>query len=277
VGPGTSADSFNDVVLLLASQRTGTNALQAVLSTHPDIHCTREVFHPSPQDQPHLDPKINFFRFIESRGELDRTDASLESQRRIFLEFLVFLRASTTKRFLVIDVKYNATHHFDGPWRPLIGWPAMFGFAHRHSLRVLHLVRANHLRQHVSMIKAKQTQRWVVEGGESIDSDFAVTVPTGRLLASMRRLNAEDSLVEGAFAPHGRYLKLEYADVFGHLPQSVGAIARWLGVDDTFECGSVPVKKQAVLPLEQSIENFDEVAAALAGTRFAGLLEDEAF
>ena len=75
----------------------------------------------------------------------------------------------------------------------------------------------------------------------------------------------------------GRYLKLEYSDVFGDLPRSVGAVARWLGVDDDFDCNTVPVKKQAVLPLEQSIENFHEVARALAGTRFADLLEDEAF
>ena len=267
---------MNDVVLLLARQRTGTNALQAVLATHPDIHCTREVFHPAPQDQPHLDAKINFFRFLERRGEIDRTDATLESQRRLFLEFLAFLRASTTKRFLVIDVKYNATHHFDGPWRPLIGWPAMFGFAQRHGLRVLHLVRTNYLRQQVSMIKAKQTQRWVVQDGGSGDGDFPVTLPTQRLLATMRALSAEDRLVEGAFAPQGRYLKLEYADVFGDLPRGVAAVARWLGVEDDFTCDSVPVKKQAVLPLEETIENFDEVADALTGTPFAGLLEDEA-
>jgi len=206
---------------------------------------------------------------------MDPTDASLESQRRVFLAFLAFLRGSTPKRFLVIDVKYNATHHFDGPWRPLIGWPALFQFAHRHRIRVLHLVRRNYLRQHVSMIKAKRTQSWVVQAPDAPGDDFAVTVPTGRLLATLRGLGAEDRLVENAFASHGRYLKLEYADVFADLPHSVGTVARWLGVDDRFTCDSVPVTKQAVLPLEETIENFGEVSQKLAGTPFAALLEDE--
>ena len=271
--PEPDRSHLRDTVLLLARQRSGTNALQAALSTHPDIHCTREVFHDAPEEHPHLDQERNFFRFLEQRGA-PAARGSAQAQERLFLDYLALLRTSTDKRFLVVDVKLNATHHFDGPWRPLVGHPALFGLAARHRLRVLHLVRANGLRTVVSAIKARRTQRWIEQGGGPAE-DIRVEVPVARLVSALWGARGEDELVRTAFEPRGDYLRVEYAELFGDLPAGVGGIARWLGADDAPAVGDLEVRKQASLPLEETISNFDEVRRVLTGTPFESFLEDE--
>ncbi len=55
---------------------------------------------------------------------------------------------------------------------------------------------------------------------------------------------------------------------------ALSQIAGWFGVDDAFT-NRVALSKQSTLPLDQTIENFDEVRAALRGTRFESCLDDE--
>ena len=260
-------------MLLLARQRAGTNALQAILGTHPQIHCTREVFHDEPEGQHHLEAATNFFRFLDRRGG-PPSRRTREAQERLFLDYLASLRASTDKRFLVIDVKLNSTHHFDGPWRPLIGRPELFVLANRHRLRILHLVRANGLRTQVSHIKARETQHWVYHGNAPIE-DFPVTVPTDTLLAALRTARAEDELVAGTFGGGRRYRRVEYAELFGDVRTGFAGIAEWLGVEPEFTFDGVQVHKQASLPLPETIENFAEVQHTLRGSPFESCLEDE--
>ena len=264
---------LQDLVLLFSRQRSGTNALQGVLATHPEIHCTREVFHPEPETQAHLDPELSFFRFLGDRGH-PGTRRTTRSQEEVFLAFMGMLRERAHGRIVVIDVKLNSTHHFDGPWRPLIGWPELFHLALRHRMRVLHLVRANGLRTAVSHIKARQTQRWVVRG-EQPPEDFAVTVPTDALLPALYGARSEDALVRGAFQASGRYRCVEYATLFRDLATGFGDLAAWFGVDPDFRFAAVDDRKQASLPLESTIENFDKVRAVLTGTPFEHCLVDE--
>ena len=53
------------------------------------------------------------------------------------------------------------------------------------------------------------------------------------------------------------------------------ALRGWFGVPNNFR-NTAKLSKQSSLPLADTVENCDEVKAALTGTRYAYCLEDEA-
>ena len=210
-----SDNDFSSFTVMLARQRSGTNALEAVLESHPSIFCTREVLHPSPEAHAHLDPNLNYFRFLERypAPTLAWARGSDASQEKLLLEYLRFLRGSTDKPRIILDIKYNAAHHFDGPWRSLVAEPHLLRLIRQHGLGVLHLTRRNYLRYAISLQKAIRTRQWVTPQDASPpardDGGDAVTLPADTLLDVLRGCRAEDDLVARSFRRDGRYLCLE--------------------------------------------------------------------
>lgn len=264
--------------VLLARQRTGTNALRSVLETHPDICCFDEVF--KIEDRTSDDPvkrASNYFTFLERYCAGDVTRAFPDRHAQILAAYLDYLGGLTAKRLRVVDVKYNSTHHLSDVWRG-IGEPTLFTSIKARGMGVLQLTRRNLLRCLLSTIKGVASNRYYVRDGHA-PPDARVHVPPAWALATMEHWAAEDALVAGAFDGYPVYRCVEYADVF---PDASGAMAAgalselgaWFGVENAF-VNRVSLTKQSSLPLDQTIENFDELHAALRGTRFAPCLDDE--
>ncbi len=66
---------------------------------------------------------------------------SLDDREGLFFDFLEYLRCFTDKRFIVVDVKYNSSHHLDGAWWFITEEPVLFGLIKRYGLWVLNLTR----------------------------------------------------------------------------------------------------------------------------------------
>ena len=268
-------------VVLLARQRTGTNALQSVLERHPAIDCTREVFHAEPHEHAHLDPERNWFCFLERRGAQDivRTLTDRDGKPRVFGEFLEHLQGLTPKERIVLDVKLNSTHHLDGPWREPLSDPAMFGILSRNRVPVVHLRRRNHLRAFLSLQAANRTGEWMRSGDAGAEPG-PLTLDVGQLRLALERWEAQDAHVTERFPPGERCLQLEYEELFPRLGggadrEQLSRIAEFLGVEDAFDEAEPEYRKQSGRPLRDAIANYDEVAAALDDTEFASCLEDE--
>jgi len=268
-----------DVIVMLARQRSGTNPLRDVLDSHPDVFCTPEVFHDRPSPEADLEVETNFFRFVEKHPVgRDRIVHDWDEQEEIFQDFLVFLRTFTEKRFVVIDVKYNSTHHLNASWKFISAEPTMFPFIRSSHVRVLNLTRRNFLRYHLSQCKAELTQTWAAraDGGHK---DGRITVDIDAMLRSLELCRAENEVVDRSFESYGRYLNIDYAELFPVIGEPVsddalGRVAEWLGIEAAFE--NVPTyRKQAVLGLRETIENYEEVEEALRDTVFQHCLEDE--
>ena len=74
-------------------------------------------------------------------------------------------------------------------------------------------------------------------------------------------------------------LTYDYAEIFSGngsaiSPEFLERFADWRGIDNTFT-GKPGYKKLSSLPLRETIENYDEIAAALRDGPFAYCLEDE--
>jgi hypothetical protein len=286
----------SDFIVLLARQRSGTNPLRSVLATHPDIFCVPEVFNDQPSPDWQLEVDVNWANYVISRADGNlRPVLTATDHRQLFLDFLEYLRAFSDKRYVLIDVKYNSTHHVMKYWRFISEEPFLFTLLKEESVRVLNLTRPNYVRYWLSEVKAQLTQSWeafdeAVVGDtrwyrEKYAGRFAQDDPTVRLdvaetLAMLELCRAENEIVRASFADYGHYLEVEYTELFTEIggPTSEAALARicnWLGIAPEFAERRPQYKKQSVLPMHETIENYAEIAAALRGTPFEACLDDE--
>ncbi len=279
---GIGAMDASDFIVMLARQRSGTNPLRDVLDTHRQLFCTPEVFHDTPSAEAELEVEANFFGFLEHHplGTVRRA-MSMEDQGTIFLDFLEYLRCFTSKRYVLVDVKYNSAHHLDGPWRELSAQPDLFRFIKRNGVRVLNLTRRNALRSHLSLLKANLTETWTVEtNNEPAIADRPIWVDPVEMLHVLRISRAEDELVDRSFENYSLCLTFDYGELFPTLGSPPSAtvlerIARWLGIELAFGQIEPRYRKQSALALKASILNYDEIVQTLEGTGFETLLEDE--
>lgn len=272
---------------MLARQRSGTNPLRSVLESHPDIFCTPEILHPEPSPEAELEVETNYFEFLErhTAGAIKPVLTSWEEQGRIFVDYLRFLRCFSDKRYVLLDVKYNSTHHMDGPWREISAQPGLFRLIKQNHLHVLNLARRNYLRFYLSWMKANLTERWTIDSDatrsqEVVDADPRVVVPVDDLMYMLDLSRSETDMVSRSFEDYQPRLEIEYDDLFPQMDgepsrHELGRLAAWLGIEDRFPALKPRYRKQAVRPLQDTIRNYDEVVAALRGTEFEYCLADE--
>ena len=267
-----------ELTILLARQRSGTNALLSVLATNPDIFCFDEVFRRDDLMRP--DPvqvRGNYFNFLQEYAAGDITRTFPDRHEQVFVDYLDHLRRLTDRRLIVADVKYNSTHHISGVWRP-IAHPTLFDYAKSRQVAILHLFRRNYLRGLLSHLKAWESRRYYVFDGPA-PPDVRVTVPLPWALQEIERWHAEDASVAAAFEDYAFYKRVEYSDLFpdtsGSIPEAaLEDLREWFGVRDVF-VNRASLTKQSSLPLAATIENIAEVAHALRGTSFEYCLDDE--
>jgi len=266
-----------EFTVLLARQRTGTNALRSVLDTSPEIFCFNEVFQPAEAvSSAPIQFRGNYFTFLAEYGAGDVSRTLPQHHEQVLADYLAHLRRLTETRLIVIDVKYNGTHHIGGIYRPMLE-PTLFALLKAREVAVLNVVRRNYLRCLLSVRKAWRTGRYSVFDQPNA-ADVRVSVPVKWALSEMRRWSIEDEIVTDAFAGYRHFKQVEYTELFdadGTIPGAMLEMLRdWFGVEAPFPERPV-FRRQSSLPLAETIENMEELAAALRGTPFESCLEDE--
>jgi hypothetical protein len=280
------AMEMSDVVILLARQRSGTNALRDVLDSHRDVFCLPEVFQAEPSPKARFEVEANYFNFLDSRRDsIKQVLTSEDVQAELFLDYLRFLNTFSEKRYVVVDIKYNSAHNVDGPWRDIGGAPTLFQLIRRNEMRVLNLTRVNYLRYYLSWIKTERTRKYHLHATGSDApakvEDEGLAVDLDDLLFRLELCRSEDRLVKRVLGGYPGYMAIEYEELFPRIgaPPSenvLGQVAGWLGIEAEFPKSQPRYRKQSVLPLSEAITNYDEVAEALRGTEFEYVLDDEA-
>jgi hypothetical protein len=272
---------YSNFIILLARQRSGTNALRSVFETHPDVFCLNEVFSLANKDSE--DPflrQTNFFNFLTKRVNWDVRAFFPDHHEELFLDFLEYLRCFSPKRYIVIDVKYNSVHILLKPFLESMSWPYLFELIMKHHLRVLNLRRRHYLRYILSVQKAFDSRRYSLTPDDSNYSDPVICLDPTYVLLEIEKCYHEDQFIEKRFASYDARLLADYAELF---PDTSGRVSdtflqrfsEWLGIPRSFE-NRAGFKKQSYLPLAQTLETFDKVADALRGTMFEYCIDDEA-
>jgi len=272
--------TYGDFIILLARQRSGTNPVRSILESHPDVFCFNEVFNFG--DKGSDDPLLrdsNFFNFLETyaRGDLNRITP--DKHERVFLDFVEYLRCFSSKQYIVVDVKYNTTHFLTEQWARNMTRPYLLDLIVRHGLKVLNLTRKNYLRYVLSSEKAWHSGPYTVTTPNDGYTDHRRWLDLDFLFGELETCYDEDAVISKRFASYAEYRAFDYAELFtgedeAIAPWFLAEIADWLDVSNTFDPVS-EFRKQSYLTLPETIENFDDVAAALADSKFEYCLEDE--
>src|SRR5690606_34905524 len=138
----------------------------------------------------------NYFNFLEEHAAGDVTMIFPDRHEEVLTAYLAHLRRLAPKRMVVVDVKYNSTHHLSGMWRPIVE-PTFFASLKARSIAVLHLTRRIYLRFLLSHLKAWESKQYYVFEGPAPE-DVRVTVPAAWALEEMQRWQMEDDLVSAA-------------------------------------------------------------------------------
>jgi hypothetical protein len=275
-------ETYTDITILLARQRSGTNPLRARLASHGDIFCFEEVFSliNKASDDP-LKRDTNFFTFLETYASGDVTRIFPDRHDDLFRDYLEYLRCYASESLSVVDVKYNTTHFFAEAWSENFAIPYLFHLIRRLNVRVLNIKRANYLRYVLSNEKAQLTGAWHVYPGQFDDyADASISLDPATLLSKLETCALEDAIVDAHFADYPHIFVWEYADLFDPTTGAISTpflerVSDFLGVENTFRPAS-KYRKQASLTLEASIRNYQEVEDLLRDTAFEYCLLDEA-
>lgn len=235
-----------DYFIILAGMRTGSNFLEENLNRYSGLNCFGEAFNPN---------------FI---GQSKKTEL-----------FGLSLQDREAEPVSLIQKMKSATGGLPG-----------FRFFHDHDPRILkHCLRdpgcakivlhRNPAESYVSWEIARKTDQWRLgdlQNAKSARIIFDVT-RFEKLLSDRQAFHAriqKDLQVSGQAA-----FSISYEDISD--PEILNGLARFLGVEAPKKSGTAKTKKQNPAPLEDKVENYQEMIGALSQIDFFALSEAPSF
>ena len=265
------------LIVLLSRQRSGTNALRAVLSSHQAIHCFGEVLSCADAG---LKQPFSYFSFAEKNYSPE--ELASDNQLDIFEAFVERLHGQHDKQMTLIDLKYNSCHHISKLWKNLCEVP-LFTWILRNQIPVIRLRRDNYLRVSLSEARAQARQKWHdFNPGERPATRIMLPNPKGEMRELLRRLRVwrlDDQIADHIFERSSNILELQYTELFPELNRPISALAlaqisKFLNVKNEFTTETKFLKTEQK-PLSESVANWLDVRTALEGTEFEHCLADE--
>jgi hypothetical protein len=270
-------------VILIARPRSGTTAFRLVVSRHHRVTTVGEIFHSSYAEQP-----SNFYNYylaaVTKRPEL----ALPEQQHRIdlFDGYIKQLARELKPRYpqkdwVFLGVNYNSLHALNAYWQNIYEPPYLVRIIQWKQYPVVHIIRRNILAAAISEMRAKATGVWHIKEGEErpAAADATITVNPADLLLELRARKLEIDMVRAGLRGHKRCLTLFYEELFDSggqpVPEQLARVSRLLDLDPPI-APIATYERTRSQSLRAAIENYDDVAAAVAKTEFARLLDAEA-
>lgn len=217
---------------IVANARTGSNYLLAGLRSSAAVRMYHEIFASHNREVGKDFEKI--FSIL----------SQYESRRTRMVGFKVF---------------YN--HLTEEEWTKL---------AACRELKVLHLTRRNRLRTVVSLEVAFKTGQWTKAGHIPGPREKRIELGPARLLELLEQIEEGEAATRARFCDRP-ILELVYEDLVQSPHEGFASVGTYLGVDD-IDPGYIRLKRQNPESLQQLLLNYDEVDAALRGTRYAEFL-----
>jgi LPS sulfotransferase NodH len=238
-------------------QRTGTTLLVGILDQHQDIVCVAEPFQ---NRNDHLRYSVPRYRLYVRHSAVRRA-----------LDFLVRGVLVSSYLDLVYSSLYAEAVGFKLMLDQMKRYPTVLRYLKRHRFRIVHIVRENPLRTHISRLRARKTQVYVsavpVKG-------TTVRVDVDSLLKDLATLAHDNAVLTNLLLEQELELfSTSYERLSGEGRQAeLQRILSFLGVDPTTKLKPRSVK---LTPndLAQVVKNYDEMADALKHTAYEPYLE----
>lgn len=257
------------LLFVIGRQRTGTTVFRLMLVSGGAQDCA-EIFNPR------MGWDRNFFQHLGALAQRDPTWVHPSRHWEAFDAYLADLRAQTGGAPLAIDVKHD---HFG--WMPPYPGrtrPGMLDFIRQHAHGVFHILRRNRLRTAASLAVSEAVGVWKADARQAaaVQRNRArVRLKAQALTRAFAQHERQEERLAKLFAGDPRYVEIAYEAMFDDdgrwSPDVIGAVRRVGGLR-----GMTRRPETARLnpePLADLIANLDEVAAALAPTPYAWMLD----
>lgn len=243
------------ICMLIARQRSGTGALNSILSQHENIVCVGEVFHPNNLSS----DKVNYFNWFNNEAyKIKNSDIILNNEKN-FNDYLLFLENMFPNKKIIIDIKYRSLHHFNGGWFSPLEEPCIFRFIRKLEIPCIHLTRNNFLETFVSGRLADMNRVWHTKTTDELKYN-SIKIDIKDLQRYIDFTSKEVSFVKDIFRRIKKSCTIDYKELLVNNKLSKEARKKLEGL---LNCSSLaefrtPFIKQ-VAALEDVIENFSEV------------------
>jgi len=237
--------------IVLSTQRSGSAFLATSLSSHPRIHCHREIF---------LRKNRNPIAYRAFRtASLRRRLAHLFVTKWLVYSYLADLyKVTTGVDALGFKFMYDQAKQL----------PEVVEWIREHNVKVIHLIRANVLKTFSSLLAAQA--RKVYHSTKPVEP-IKVRLQPEELIAVLTRRMRLIETYRGVFADNP-YLEVTYESFVAHRDDEARRILRFLDIEPFVPLTTDLVK---INPdsLQDLIENYEGVAQVLKGTAFEQFLD----
>ncbi len=270
-------------VFLIATQRSGTNYLRALLRGTGAFADFDEILHSeidknNPARFAYFDwSKHSYFKF---RAEQIKTNPELsiphgDTVFALFNDYLDYLSsAAGNKPFFLMDVKYKSLHHFDPVWQPLSAPKFIFELIRLRGCRVLHLVRENVFNVYLSEQVAGLTGMYVRAKGDTSELP-RVRIEVEEMFRNIQRIEREINLIRLDLEKLPYVFELSYESITSGsngMPDSIASDLR-LFFRTSLQFNQEPPTQKIVRDRWSVVENAEEVKQAMRNSPYSWCLK----
>lgn len=248
--------------VVLTTARSGSSWLVDLLDSHPGIAAYAELFLVGTRD-----PAIYGSR------DVPRFEATLELGRRSTSSSLVLRRNAHLARLAVAHRGLQAVG-FKLLYSQADVHPGLYPWLALRRARFVHLVRRNVLDGVVSWEAATALGRYLFKDGEAIPRVRLRIEPNDLLERLMEREQAVERWRRRLARLRLRVVEVVYEDLLDRRDEELARILRFLGVERGSASFTTSLVRSTPVRTADAIENYEEVRAALVGTRFEWMLRD---
>ncbi|MBA2707174.1 MAG: sulfotransferase domain-containing protein [Gemmatimonadaceae bacterium] len=242
--------------LVLTTQRNGSTWLMSMLNALDDVSAHGELFLPRPRSgEKRWDSDFARARYVESTPIVGR------------------LRPFSVYKYLDAFYDSETTAGFKLMYSQLRLFPEILSYVITRRLRVVHLVRRNHLDVLISFAIKRQIDRAHVLTSEDRPADVTVSIALDSLMRSIRRLQFKHDAARILLrVSRVRHIEVAYEDLVAHTAR-FHDVCSFLEIPLTAELPRSNIIKTRIGSQRQVITNYDAVRRTLESSRFAYLLE----
>jgi len=260
-------------IFFCAQQRSGTTVLQRTIRQSPLVDNYGEVFHHQ------LTKEYSFFEF---KDELLKEQPELwlpspENQEVVFETYIKHLENLTSKRYFVVDVKYNSWHHFNTFWQHIVEEPFLLKMMMARKYKIIHIVRKNVFNQYVSSKFAQLHQKYHYNEREAskVKEKEKIRINVRDCQKRMAFSVSQSALFHRWLKKYPFYLRIFYEDMFvdGQFSEDVLASINQL-IGENLEFPLQPALKKIPRDLNTLIINKAQVKKCFSDTRFEKFVEE---
>lgn len=243
--------------VVLTTQRNGSTWVMSVLNSLDGVSGQGELFLPRPRvSERRWDSDFAYPRYVESRDQIGR------------------LRPFSVFRYL--DRFYAAAAGAAGfklMYSQVKSYPETLLYVVRHRIPTIHLVRQNHLDVLISFALKREIGRAHILAEGDRPTDVRVDLPIDTLVDDLNRLRRKHDIARRLLRVlRVRHLQVSYESLAAD-PSRFGELLAFLGIPADAELARSNILRTRVGTQGDVVRNYDDVRRALAGSRFAALLD----